>query len=475
MFFRRTILLIIYQLSDIVILLCSLALALDLVGYAGQIFNQADLLSSLITFLDLIALTASVFTWHIIFRLIGLYQTKRFGRRIEECIDILKATSLGTCVIGSIAALFYTELLQSYFIVEFWLSAVVLTLLTRMTMRLILRAVRYKDRNLRHIVIVGTNERAFRFAEKIREHKEMGYSVLGFVDRECMVDSERIDLISDFDRFPEILDRHVVDEVIVALPLHSFYREIRAVLTLCEEQGIKVRFIMEMLFDLARTKTNIEYMDGAPFLTLYMGPHDGFLLRIKRIIDITISTLALIVLMPLFVVIGILIKIDSRGPIFFVQERVGYNKRRFPFYKFRTMTSDAEKRQVEIEHLNEANGPVFKIRDDPRVTKIGKILRKTSMDELPQLFNVVKGEMSLVGPRPLPLRDYERFEENWQKRRFSVRPGITCLWQIQGRSELSFEKWIELDMEYIDRWSLLLDFKILIKTIPAVVRGAGAM
>jgi len=173
--------------------------------------------------------------------------------------------------------------------------------------------------------------------------------------------------------------------------------------------------------------------------------------------------------------IGILIKIDLRGPIFFVQERVGYNKRRFEFYKFRTMTSDAEKRQAEMEHLNEVSGPVFKIKDDPRVTKIGKILRKTSMDELPQLFNVLKGDMSFVGPRPLPIRDYKRFEKNWQKRRLSVRPGLTCLWQIQGRNELSFEKWIELDMEYIDHWSLLLDLKILVKTIPAVVRGTGAM
>jgi exopolysaccharide biosynthesis polyprenyl glycosylphosphotransferase len=267
----------------------------------------------------------------------------------------------------------------------------------------------------------------------------------------------------------------VVDEVVVALPMPSFYRETREILGLCEEQGIKVRFITDMLFDLSHVKSTIEYMDDTPILTLYMGPHDGFLLRIKRIMDITISALALILLAPLFVMIGILIKIDLRGPIFFVQERVGYNKRRFEFYKFRTMTSDAEKRQAEMEHLNEVSGPVFKIKDDPRVTKIGKILRKTSMDELPQLFNVLKGDMSFVGPRPLPIRDYKRFEKNWQKRRLSVRPGLTCLWQIQGRNELSFEKWIELDMEYIDHWSLLLDLKILVKTIPAVVRGTGAM
>ncbi|MCX6224651.1 MAG: sugar transferase [Bacteroidia bacterium] len=178
---------------------------------------------------------------------------------------------------------------------------------------------------------------------------------------------------------------------------------------------------------------------------------------------------------PFFAIVGILIILDSRGPIFFVQERVGYNKRRFKLYKFRTMTSDAEEKQKEIEYLNEASGPVFKIKDDPRVTKIGKILRKTSIDELPQFFNTLAGEMSLVGPRPLPIRDYELFEENWQKRRLSVKPGITCLWQISGRNALPFDKMIELDMEYIDNWSLLLDLKILVKTIPAVFRCTGAM
>jgi lipopolysaccharide/colanic/teichoic acid biosynthesis glycosyltransferase len=160
--------------------------------------------------------------------------------------------------------------------------------------------------------------------------------------------------------------------------------------------------------------------------------------------------------------------------VFFIQERVGLNKRRFRLYKFRTMVADAEERRREIEHLNEASGPVFKIRNDPRCTPVGKFLRKTSIDELPQLFNVLKGDMSLVGPRPLPVRDYQGFDQDWQRRRFSVRPGITCLWQINGRSSTPFEKWMELDMEYIDRWSLGLDFKILAKTIPAVLKGAGA-
>ena len=191
-------------------------------------------------------------------------------------------------------------------------------------------------------------------------------------------------------------------------------------------------------------------------------------------LDIVASLVAILMLAPLFLVAGFLVKLTSQGPVFFVQERVGLNKRRFRLYKFRTMVADAEQWQREIEHLNEASGPVFKIKNDPRLTHVGKFLRKTSIDELPQLFNVLKGDMSLVGPRPLPLRDYERFDQDWQRRRFSVRPGITCLWQISGRSSIPFEKWMELDMEYIDHWSLGLDFKILAKTIPAVLKGAGA-
>ncbi len=182
----------------------------------------------------------------------------------------------------------------------------------------------------------------------------------------------------------------------------------------------------------------------------------------------------IIILLPVFVAAALLIKLTSPGPVFFVQERVGYNKRRFKLYKFRTMVPGAEKKQKELEQLNEMSGPVFKIGKDPRITPIGKFLRKTSVDELPQIFNVLKGDMSIVGPRPLPVRDYEGFDQDWHRRRFSVYPGITCLWQINGRNQISFEEWMKLDMEYIDNWSLGLDLIILAKTIPAVLKGSGA-
>jgi lipopolysaccharide/colanic/teichoic acid biosynthesis glycosyltransferase len=187
-----------------------------------------------------------------------------------------------------------------------------------------------------------------------------------------------------------------------------------------------------------------------------------------------VSSVLLILLSPLFLLVGLLIKLSSNGRVFFSQERVGLNKRQFRIHKFRTMVPNAEKMLAELESLNELSGPVFKIRNDPRLTSIGKYLRRTSIDELPQLYNVLKGDMSLVGPRPLPVRDYEGFNEDWQRRRFSIRPGITCIWQVNGRNSIPFDQWMEMDMRYVDEWSLWLDFKILARTIPAVLRGSGA-
>ncbi len=208
-------------------------------------------------------------------------------------------------------------------------------------------------------------------------------------------------------------------------------------------------------------------------MALRVGPDDHRLV-IKRLLDIAGSCGLLLVLAPLMVAVALVIKATSPGPVLFAQERYGLGRRRFRIYKFRTMVADAELRQEEMEHLNEAAGPVFKLRDDPRMTGIGRILRRTSIDELPQLLNVARGDMSLVGPRPLPMRDVHRFAEGWLLRRFSVTPGLTGLWQVSGRSELPFDRWIEMDLRYIDEWSLWLDFRILLRTLPAVVRGTGA-
>jgi exopolysaccharide biosynthesis polyprenyl glycosylphosphotransferase len=211
-----------------------------------------------------------------------------------------------------------------------------------------------------------------------------------------------------------------------------------------------------------------------PIVSLHSTPVFSWRTEAKRIFDLAVALIMLVFCAPIFLLTAIAIKLDSRGPIFFVQERVGLSKRRFRMLKFRTMGIDAEARMKDIEHLNEKSGPIFKIKNDPRITTIGKWLRRTSIDELPQLVNVLLGDMTIVGPRPLSVRDAVKMEEAWQKRRFSVKPGLTCLWQVSGRSNLSFEQWMQLDLEYIDRWSLGLDATILLRTIPAIVLARGA-
>jgi exopolysaccharide biosynthesis polyprenyl glycosylphosphotransferase len=270
-----------------------------------------------------------------------------------------------------------------------------------------------------------------------------------------------------------VIADQTVDEVLVALPMDKYGPLVEAIVHQCEEQGIIVRLRTEMS-NLHVARSYIDQLEGLAVLTIQSGPPDSWRLVIKRLMDIVVSAGVLIALAPVLVAVSILIKLESCGPIFFTQERVGYNKRRFKILKFRTMVTGSDQQQQALEHLNEADGPVFKIKNDPRITGFGRFLRRFSIDELPQLVNVLRGDMSLVGPRPLPVRDVERIELRWHKRRFSIRPGITCLWQVNGRSEIGFDQWVRMDLEYIDRWSLALDFRILLKTLPAVLQGPGA-
>src|SRR5581483_2666911 len=325
-----------------------------------------------------------------------------------------------------------------------------------------------------------SNPRAVAFGKSIVQRPEWGCHVIGFADDEWSgaqdLRAAGFQLVSDFAGLPAFLRRNVIDEVVLALPVRSFHEHATEIAALCEQQGIVVRLLSD-LFDLRTAAPLVEDFD-APLITQYAGPTPhGWPVVIKRILDVALSAALLLLLSPAMILTAILIKLTSPGPVFFIQKRVGLNKRVFQIFKFRTMVVDAESKLAELEHANEVSGPVFKIKSDPRVTVIGRFLRKTSIDELPQLFNVLKGDMSLVGPRPLQLRDYELFTQagaDWQRCRFSVRPGITCLWQVNGRSAIPFEQWMELDQQYVRKWSLWLDLQILAKTIPAVLKGSGA-
>lgn len=275
------------------------------------------------------------------------------------------------------------------------------------------------------------------------------------------------------DQLNSIIAYHPVDEVLVALPMNKYGPLVETIVRHCEEQGIVVRVRTET-FNLQVARSYVDELQGVPVTTIQSGPADSWQLVMKRLIDIVGSAVLLLALAPLFAIITLLIKLDSPGPIFFAQQRVGFNKRRFRMLKFRTMMDGSDQQQYMLEHLNEVQGPVFKIKSDPRITRLGRFLRRFSIDELPQLINVFKGEMSLVGPRPLPVRDVARIDAQWHKRRFSIKPGITCLWQVSGRSNIGFNDWVRLDLDYIDKWSLGLDLLILLKTIPAVFKGPGA-
>jgi exopolysaccharide biosynthesis polyprenyl glycosylphosphotransferase len=302
--------------------------------------------------------------------------------------------------------------------------------------------------------------------------------LLGFVDDDWQgangLKAAGFGVVSDFAGLAEYLRRNVVDEVAMFLPIGSFYRHAVQVATLCEQHGIMMRFNPD-IFGLKITRWRAEDFDGAEHLATYSISRELWPRTVKRMIDIAMASTALVLVFPVLMITAIAIKLTSPGPVLFLQERVGLNKRRFKMFKFRTMVQGAESLMADLEKQNEATGPVFKMKNDPRITPIGKFLRRSSIDELPQLLNVLKGDMSLVGPRPLPIRDYEGFNEDWQRRRFSVMPGMTCLWQVGGRSGISFNQWMMLDLRYMDEWSLWLDLKILALTVGAVVRGVGAV
>jgi exopolysaccharide biosynthesis polyprenyl glycosylphosphotransferase len=330
---------------------------------------------------------------------------------------------------------------------------------------------------LHHVLILGTNARAVNFARKIETMPEHGCRLLGFVDDDWSgmreFEESGFRLVCDLEGLPEFLRKNVVDEIAIYLPLRSFYERAAEIVHLTKLHGMLIRLDTD-IFDLKFARHLADAIDDVPHVIASSSGIDGWQLLMKRIFDLVGSLVLLILLSPLFLVVAVLIKLTSPGNVFFSQKRMGLNKRQFLMYKFRTMVPTAERIQEKLAHLNEMSGPVFKIKNDPRITPLGRILRKTSIDELPQLFNVLKGDMSLVGPRAMSVRDYQFFSEDWQRRRFSVPPGITCLWQVSGRNTIPFDQWMVLDMQYIDRWSFWLDLKILAQTIPAVFRGLGA-
>jgi len=331
------------------------------------------------------------------------------------------------------------------------------------------------SKHRRHILIVGTGGRTLRLLQRINGRADTDYHILGFVDsnhKKFLPPEIEDKLLGELPQLEDVLKGTVVDEVLITLPVKSCYSQIQEAIRVCERVGVEAKYLSE-IFQPSLGNADYERMEGLAVTSLKPVVDDVRFI-VKRAIDIVGAGVGLLSLSPLFLVIAISIKLTTQGPVFFTQERHGRNRRRFRMYKFRTMVHAAEDLQPLLEDKNEVSGPVFKIKRDPRLTLIGGFLRRTSIDELPQLFNVLRGDMSLVGPRPMAIRDVHRFPEATLMRRFSVPAGMTGLWQVTGRSMLNYDQWATCDLRYVDRWSLLEDFKILARTIPAVVRGTGA-
>jgi exopolysaccharide biosynthesis polyprenyl glycosylphosphotransferase len=403
---------------------------------------------------------------HLVARRLGLYRSYRLSSLFREWRDLAGVT-FAVAVPGYAAArLLGFGFATPSFLLEFGALTFAGLALERRFFRIVARSARRHGHNLRNVVVIGCDEGGHELAARLTRHADLGYAV------EAVFDVGQEEAAVVLEQVAKLLETRPIDEMFLSLPLEAHQELIRGVVDVCDEQGVTVR-VLSSLLDRIVSRAQIDEMDGRPIVSIFSGPPDSLLLAVKRLLDVTVSALVLALATPVLLLLALVIKLDSRGPALFVQERVGLGGRRFHFYKFRTMVVDAESRQADLEHLNEAKGAVFKIKHDPRVTRVGRVIRSLSLDELPQLLNVLKGDMSLVGPRPLPVRDVLRIGNRAHRRRFSVKPGITCLWQVGGR-EPDFEAWIKTDMEYIDNWSLSLDLKILARTIPAVLTGRGA-
>jgi exopolysaccharide biosynthesis polyprenyl glycosylphosphotransferase len=465
------------KIVDVTIVVCAFLLSTVLIVRAQAAVSLTAFLAMRTKLSNVFIFLLTLFLFHVLFSLGGIYRSRRLSSKLAELAEIVMANTACSALLCAEAYVFSIRMLTPEFLLIFWITSSASLCLSRVLLRVGLAHIRARGRNLRYILILGTNERAISFAHRIVANPESGYRLLGFVDDvwDGTADFERTGFlrVCTYGELADFMRRNMVDEAVIYLPSASFHRHWSEVALLCSHHGTALRVDPDS-FGLNARRWHARELDGLLYISTRTSTADHSALAVKRVIDVVIAGTLLLVMAPALLLIAAVIKLTSDGPALFLQERVGLNKRRFKIWKFRTMVVNAEKLMAQLESRNEVSGPVFKIKDDPRITPIGKFLRKSSIDELPQLVNVLKGDMSLVGPRPLPVRDYEGFSEDWQRRRFSVRPGITCLWQVNGRSGISFDQWMRLDMQYMDEWSLWLDLKILARTVPAVVRGSGA-
>jgi exopolysaccharide biosynthesis polyprenyl glycosylphosphotransferase len=379
------------------------------------------------------------------------------------------------CALGAISLVVAEYMLRldlsRSFVALFAIYAWVLLCLFRINFARAIGTVRREFGAAHFVMVVGSGESALHLGKALEQSADYGIRLMGFLDDErgqvLLSQTYQQHALSEL---PELLRQQVIDEIIFAVDSRKL-AEMEEVFLLCDEEGVRTRVVVDF-FPHVNSQVYLDRLGSTPLLTFSAAPHDEIRLLLKRVTDILLAAAALVLLLPFMLLIALLIPLTSPGPAIFRQERCGLNGRRFVFYKFRSMCDNAEELKASVAHLNQKS-TAFKIPNDPRLTRLGWFLRKFSIDEWPQLWNVLKGDMSLVGPRPAVPEEVELYQR-WQRRRLRMRPGLTCLWAVAGRDTVDFETWMKMDMQYIDTWSLALDWKIILRTIPRVLTGRGA-
>jgi exopolysaccharide biosynthesis polyprenyl glycosylphosphotransferase len=416
----------------------------------------------------------SLLAWVAIGLWLGVYEKLDSGHPRIVLRDSFRQSAYGAICLVLFEYVFRLDL-SRFFLLLFSVYAWVLLLAFRLLAGRLVGVIRREFAAPRYVMVVGTGPRALALARGIEASAEYGIRLRGFLAEAPGVEAQ-VKLGAAYEVRPiadlsGILQRHVVDDVIFAVESERL-AELEEIFLLCDEEGVRTHVAVDF-FPHVNSTISLDRFGATPLLTFSAAPYDEIRLLLKRSIDIVLAVAGLAVLAPFMVAIAVLIRLTSPGPAIFRQVRCGLNGRRFLFYKFRSMCENAEEMQASVAHLNTRDGAVFKIPRDPRLTPIGRYLRKFSIDEWPQLWNVLRGDMSLVGPRPAIPSEVDRYQR-WQRRRLRMRPGLTCLWAVMGRDAVDFETWMKMDMQYIDNWSLALDWKILLRTIPRVLTGRGA-
>jgi exopolysaccharide biosynthesis polyprenyl glycosylphosphotransferase len=435
-------------------------------------FGPSDTLEPFVAVIPnpLAALALYAAAWPIALWTQGLYRTRVRLTIRGEVLDVLRATGIFAAAILSMLFLFKLPDVSRALLLLLFPGLALSALLTRLALRVLLVRLRENGRNTRFILVLGVDGRAQSFADLVESHPELGLRVVGHLNPNGHKPLVTRPVLGSLEEIEEVLHSNVVDEVAICLPM-SQSAHIDEIARLCEEEGKVVRipmYIMEHTLSTGR----VEELDGLPIYSIVTGPDRVLALVAKRLLDIAGAALLIVVLSPIMIAIAVAIHADSPGGAVFRQRRVGLHGRTFHVLKFRTMREGAEEQLADLMAHNEIRGHAFKLTADPRVTRVGRWLRRTSLDELPQLWNVFRGEMSLVGPRPPLVTEVQGYDV-WHRRRLSMKPGMTGLWQVRARSEQDFDRWVETDLEYIDSWSLWLDLRIILRTIPAVLNREG--